>query len=75
LKIKTLIIAIISFLVINLFSVDIFAKPRVRVCVKAPRAGLITIVKTRTCHKWVKGHYRRNRYGRIIWVPGHWRKV
>jgi len=69
--VKTLILAVIAFLAISSFSGDVFAKPRVRVCVVTPRIRIVTTVKTRPCHKWIRGHYRRNRYGRLIWVPAH----
>ena len=73
--IKISILAIITFLTINSFSNDVFSKPRVKVRVITPRVKVITTVKTRPCHKWIKGHYRRNRRGRLIWVPGHWKRV
>ena len=73
--VKTFILAVITFLAINSFSGDVFAKPRVKVRVVTPRIGVITTVKTRPCHKWVKGHYRRNRHGGLVWVPGHWKRI
>lgn len=72
--IKISILAIITFLTINSFSNDVFSNPRVKVRVITPRVKVVTIVKTRPCHKWIKGHYRRNRHGRLIWVPGHWKR-
>ena len=24
---------------------------------------------------WVKGHYSRNKFGKLVWVPGHWKNI
>jgi hypothetical protein len=24
---------------------------------------------------WVGGHYKFNKYGKAVWVPGHWKKI
>lgn len=73
--IKISIFAITTFLTINSFSNDVYSKPKVKVRVIAPRVRVVTTVKTRPCHKWIKGYYRRNRHGHLIWVPGHWKRV
>ena len=32
------------------------------------------IIKPRPGFFWVEGHYKINRYGRMVWVPGHWNR-
>ena len=24
---------------------------------------------------WVEGHYEYNKYGRLVWVPAHWKRI
>ena len=24
---------------------------------------------------WIAGHYKHNKFGKLIWVPGHWKRV
>ena len=24
---------------------------------------------------WIKGHYKVDRFGFVVWVPGHWRRI
>jgi len=24
---------------------------------------------------WVEGHYKYNKYGRLVWVPAHWKDI
>ena len=31
-------------------------------------------VNTSAYRVWVKGHYERNKFGKLVWIPGHWRK-
>lgn len=31
--------------------------------------------KQRPGYKWVAGHYERNRFGKLVWIPGHWKRI
>lgn len=24
---------------------------------------------------WVSGHYKHNKFGKLLWIPGHWKRV
>lgn len=34
-----------------------------------------TSVKMKHGYIWVEGHYKINKYGKRVWIPGHWKKV
>ncbi len=31
--------------------------------------------KHRPGYKWVTGHYEKNKFGKLVWIPGHWKKI
>ena len=31
--------------------------------------------KHRPGYKWVAGHYDRNKFGKLVWIPGHWKRI
>ena len=33
------------------------------------------IIKPRPGYFWVEGHYKVNRFGKMVWVPGHWKRI
>jgi len=67
--IKTLIIALITltcFIALNTSGLE--ASPRLSVYVSS-------ISKPGPNYVWVAGHYTRNKFGKLVWVPGHWKKI
>lgn len=68
--IKYIIPAVLTFLTVTAFSVETNA---------AQFTGSETSVTNNHWprHKrvWISGHYKVNRHGRVVWVPGHWRRV
>ncbi|HMT12843.1 MAG TPA: YXWGXW repeat-containing protein [Ignavibacteria bacterium] len=31
--------------------------------------------KHRPGYKWISGHYEKNKFGKLVWIPGHWKKI
>jgi hypothetical protein len=36
---------------------------------------VVRVVRPYRHFAWMRGHYRLNGYGFLVWVPGHWRRV
>lgn len=74
-SIKTITLASILGVIMLTASVNTTsAVPRVVVALNAPPVEVIK-VSPGPRHKWVRGHYRVRLRGRMVWVPGHWRRI
>lgn len=63
---------IIIFLFAN--SSNVFAWPRVTFAFGKPNSHIV-YAKPGPNYVWVEGHYKLNKFGKLVWVPGHWKKV
>jgi hypothetical protein len=41
----------------------------------APRVGIYAPHKSGPNYIWVGGHYKNNKFGKLVWIPGHWKKI
>lgn len=68
---KILIIAILIILFTGIFSGEAEAWPRHRVYYGYRPVKVVRVYRPIHRHVWVRGHYRVNAFGMIVWVPGH----
>ncbi|MCI0449516.1 MAG: hypothetical protein L0Y79_06995 [Chlorobi bacterium] len=70
-SIKSVLLAFIMIMgLIGINTSETNAGPRVRIYVGTPK-----IHKPGPNYVWVEGHYKINKYGKLVWVPGHWKRV
>ena len=73
-SIKTIIIAGLLILMMILgYATESNAYPKVRIYA-APRLGFY-VSKPGPDYIWIDGHYKYNRYGVLVWVPGQWKRI
>ncbi|MGA2668230.1 MAG: hypothetical protein ABSF32_04860 [Ignavibacteria bacterium] len=68
---KLIITAIIFILFASTFAPDIDARPRHVVYLVNPHLRVVRMVRPFHRYVWVRGHYRVNGYGFLVWIPGH----
>lgn len=73
-KAITSILAVILFTILSFTagSNSTFAVPRFYIGYGIPNVTAEQVVYKRV---WVKGHYSRNKFGKLVWVPGHWKNI
>ncbi len=73
-SLKNLILSAIFGIILFVASNNIYSAPRVEVVFGPTPIEVIT-----TCPGpgfiWIRGHYRFGLWGRMVWVPGHWRRI
>jgi len=68
---KSIIITLVMFIGLLSFNIgETNAGPRVRIYV-----GTTKIHKPGPNYIWVEGHNKLNKFGKWVWVPGHWKRV
>lgn len=68
---KSIIMALIVFMgFITLNTSETNATPRLGIYI-----GSANIHKPGPNYVWVAGHFKYNKFGKKVWVPGHWKKV
>ena len=74
-SLKGLILAVLmAILLLGSLSTDAAAWPRVRVYAGIPTVAVVK-VKPGPNFVWVEGHYKINKHGRMVRVPGHWKRI
>ncbi len=67
-------IILLSFILTFANSSTVFAGPRIKVTFGKPNTHIV-YSKPGPNYVWVEGHYKLNKFGKLVWVPGHWKKV
>jgi hypothetical protein len=68
--VKTLLAAILLTVTFLAFSDSANAGPRFEVNIGSP-----VVARPLWSAVWVEGHYRVGAWNRLVWVPGHWRRI
>jgi len=69
---KITITAFLIFIILGFTSQEAKSWPRVRFYAGIPNT---VVVKPGPKYVWVEGHYKVNKWGKFVWIPGQWKRI